>query len=107
MLRGIYAQQNPIFTSVSSTNKKCYAYSAVRSFSDRLALLRSALAHKIYRISDMGNNKSSGTIDVLRASRPGEWVKEGSTGYCEIVRSTLTGQTAEQYSVPVDGRLSQ
>jgi len=55
----------------------------------------------------MGNNKSSGTIDVLRASRPGEWVKEGSTGYCEIVRSTLTGQTAEQYSVPVDGRLSQ
>jgi len=42
----------------------------------------------------MGNNKSTGGMEVLRASRPGEWVREGTTGYCEIVRSTLTGQTA-------------
>lgn len=55
----------------------------------------------------MGNNKSNGMLDVLRPSKPNEWVREGSTGYCEVVRNTLTGQIAEQYSVAVDGRLSQ
>jgi hypothetical protein len=44
----------------------------------------------------MGNNKSST-----------KWIKEGTSGYCDIVRNSQNGLLAEQYSIAMDSRLSQ
>jgi len=56
----------------------------------------------------MGNNNiNAGGAQVYRASRPGEWVRKGTTGYCDLVRNAQTGQLAELYSIPVDKRISR
>lgn len=56
----------------------------------------------------MGNNNPSARgAPVHRASRPDEWVRQGTTGYCDLVRNTQTGQIAEQYSIPVDQRINR
>lgn len=47
------------------------------------------------------------SLEVTRPSQPKEWVKERTTGYCDVVRNTHTGLLAEQYSVAVDGRLGR
>jgi hypothetical protein len=42
----------------------------------------------------MGNNKSSTKLDVLRSSKLVQWIKEGTTGYCDIVRNVENGVQA-------------
>jgi|JI6StandDraft_1071083.scaffolds.fasta_scaffold00351_6 serine/threonine protein kinase len=55
----------------------------------------------------MGNNNNAvAGVQVYRTSRPGEWVRQGTTGYCDIVKNAQTGEIAEQYSIPIDQGLS-
>jgi hypothetical protein len=54
----------------------------------------------------MGNSPyGSQGFPVVRPSRPGEWVVEGNTGYCDIVRNTTDGTLADMYSTTRDGRI--
>ncbi len=51
-------------------------------------------------------NRSSTAFEVSKPSEPGEWVKKGTTGYSDIIANVRTGVVAEQYTVPIDRRLS-
>lgn len=50
-------------------------------------------------------NKSTSTLEVAQPSRPGEWARQGTTGYSDIVRNQNTGVIGELYTVPLDGRI--
>lgn len=56
----------------------------------------------------MGNQTTAASIASLQVCQPspaGEWQKEGTTGYCDLVRNRRTGQLAEQYMFQRDQRL--
>jgi hypothetical protein len=56
----------------------------------------------------MGNQTTAANVSslpVCQPSQPGEWQKEGTTGYCDLVRNRKTGQLAEQYVFQRDQRL--
>lgn len=50
--------------------------------------------------------RSISALPVVQPSKPGDWNKEGTTGYCDVVRNTRTGIEAEQYFLQRDGRIS-
>lgn len=55
----------------------------------------------------MGNQTTTfNHFPVVKAGGPPEWRKEGTTGYCDIVRHVSQNFVAEEYTFQRDGRIS-
>ena len=53
----------------------------------------------------MGKVHSIEQLQVSTPSYPGEWILNGRTDYCQLVRNIDTGAIAEEYIVPADTRI--
>lgn len=53
----------------------------------------------------MGKVHSIEQLEVSSPSYPGEWIPNGRTDYCQLVRNRDTGTIAEEYIVPADPRI--
>jgi hypothetical protein len=54
----------------------------------------------------MGNTKTTDTLPVVQPPSQESWRTIENLGYCDIVQNISTCQIAEQYTTPLDGRLS-
>lgn len=53
----------------------------------------------------MGKVHSIEQLAVSTPSYPGEWIPEGRTNYCQLLKNRDTGYVAEEYIVPADERI--
>lgn len=54
----------------------------------------------------MGNNsKSVENIGVCHLEPAAGWTSAQNLGYCQLLYNTQTGQSLEEYTIPLDGRL--